>query len=76
MVKTIKPSKRAKLKLLPEEVQQLKDYVADKDNAPYATIKENTSIAYKTVNSIIATGSAERDTAFKMRDFLSQLRNA
>lgn len=75
MIKSIKPSKRARLRLLPEEHEWLKSYVEDRDNAPFATIKHNTRIAHHTVVSIVETGAAERDVIYRMRDFIKAFRN-
>lgn len=73
MIKQVKVSKRARLKLTQAELTALRDYTGNLDNAPYATIKETTGIHYKTVKAILAKGSADRDAAIRMREFIKRI---
>lgn len=72
MTKTIKWSKRTKVRLNADELQQLKEYV-ENEQAAYTNIKLNSGVSYDTINSIIKNGSTELHVAIRLRDFLRLL---
>ena len=73
MKKNIKWSKRTKVRLGSDELQQLKDYV-ENEPASYTNIKLNTGISFQTINNIIQNGSTELHVAIRLRDFLKAIK--
>ena len=73
MTKRIKWSKRTKVRLSADELQQLKVYV-ENEQAAYTNVKLNSGISYDTINSILEKGSTELHVAIRLRDFLKALK--
>ncbi|MGC4057844.1 MAG: hypothetical protein QM743_06940 [Chitinophagaceae bacterium] len=62
------------MRLTDEELEDLKDYTDNPDNAPFATIQTSIKVAPKTVKGLLKNGYAEMSVVVKVRDFLKAIK--
>ena len=66
-------SKKSRVKLTTEEIDQLKEYTQN-DPAAFINIKHNTGVRRDSILKVIERGSAEVAIALKLRDFLKLIK--
>jgi Holliday junction resolvase len=74
MTKGIKMSVRSRVKLSAEEIETLKAFCDNEDNAPWATIKKNIGVARVTIEAVLNSGGGELRVIIKIRDFVKALK--
>lgn len=66
-------SKKSRVKLTTEEMDQLKEYTQN-DPAAFINIKRNTNVRRDTILKVMERGSAEVAIALKLRGFLKLIK--
>lgn len=74
MTKGIKMSVRSRVKLSAEEIETLKAFCDNEDNAPWSTIKKNIGVARITIDAVLNSGGGELRVIIKIRDFVKALK--